>query len=288
MYHYTYIITNNTELIEYGKYYIGVRSCECDPRLDETYYGSSVYLTEDINRKNKSNFTKTIIKIFDTRNEAMAHEIKLHEQFDVENNNLFYNKYNANAAGFSWYGKHHSKETKEKIQLKRKHQLITKEQIEKFKNTWKSKTDTEIKQYTNFRKQLWNNKSFEEKEAFRKKMSEIGKQYWQTVSGDKIQNRVNKIAQARANRSEQQKKEEFENRSKAQKIAKNNRSYEEIQSFVERRKNTYNNMSQERLDEISEKQSNQMKGRKWYNNGTISKMFFENDVPYGFTPGRKL
>ncbi len=288
MYHYTYIISNNTELIEHGKYYIGIRSCDCDPNIDNEYYGSSVYLTKDILLKNKSNFTKNIIKVFNTRKEAMLHEIELHQYFNVEQNNIFYNKHNARTIGFSWAGRTHSDKTKQKIKLKRKQQIVTEEQIEKFKHTWKTKTTKEQEKYKDFRKQLWHGKPNNEKEAFRKKMSDIGLAHWQNISEEEVRHRVNKILQVKSNRSEKQKREEFKNRSVAQKISKNNRSTVEIRSFVDKRKQTYNNMSQDRRDEISKKQSTQMKGRKWYNNGIISKMFFDNDVPTEFTRGRKI
>lgn len=47
-------------------------------------------------------------------------------------------------------------------------------------------------------------------------------------------------------------------------------------------------MSKERLNEISNKLSKKMKGRKWYNDGFVSKMFFKDNVPNGFKPGRKF
>ena len=94
MYHYTYIITNNNETTDNGKYYIGVRTSLNMPHEDTEYFGSSEYLKEDINEKGKNSFTKEILGIFNNREEAMQHEIELHNFFDVEKNDLFYNKHN--------------------------------------------------------------------------------------------------------------------------------------------------------------------------------------------------
>lgn len=288
MYHYTYIITNITDSITTGKYYIGVRSCDCDPIEDIYYLGSSKYLSEDIDRLGKDKFKKNIICVFDNRQDAMLHEIELHHKFDVGNNQLFYNKINSSSEGFTWIGQAHTDATKQKIRQKRKNQKITEAQIEKFKRTWANKSKNEVENYKKYRQDLWKNKSKHEKELFKEKMSQIVSDYWKTVSDADKQKRVKKILTTKANWSPEQKERDFLARSKAQKKAKNNRSQEQINLFVEKRKNTYKNMSEDRLNQISKKRSKKMKGRKWYNNGQISKMFFENEVPDGFKLGRKF
>ena len=75
--HYVYMLIS---LIE-DKYYIGARSCICN--IDEdTYMGSSRVMTKE----DKRNCGKLILKEFNTRKEAIAYEIELHERFDVSNN----------------------------------------------------------------------------------------------------------------------------------------------------------------------------------------------------------
>ena len=284
MYHYTYIITNTVN----KKYYIGVRSCNTDPKLDSDYLGFSKYLNEDVFLYGKNCFTKVIIKIFDNINDAMSHEIELHSYFDVENNDLFYNNINARDSGFTWYGRNHTEETIQKIKEKRKDQKIIIEQIEKFKKTWSEKSEEEKKKYTDFRKDIWNKKAKAEKEEFRKKMSKVSKESWKNIPEEERKKRAEKILKTKSSWSKDKKEIVFQNRSLAQQKSKNNRTQEEISKTVEKRKKTYENMTDERKKEISNKRNKKIIGRKWYNNGKVSKMFFENSVPPGFELGRKF
>ena len=84
MYHYTYWLQD-----EFGKAYIGVRSCKCNV-YDDTYMSSSNAVIEAI--KNGIEFTKSILAIWETRKDALLHEILLHDIFDIDNNPNFYNK----------------------------------------------------------------------------------------------------------------------------------------------------------------------------------------------------
>ena len=106
MYHYTYAITYTT-----GKYYLGVRSCKCLPEEDTKYVGSSKYTPND------KIFAKEILGTFSTREEAIAHEIVLHEEWDVGNNDLFYNRSKQTSRSFDTTGVKitHTKEHRDKI-----------------------------------------------------------------------------------------------------------------------------------------------------------------------------
>ena len=84
---YTYEIENKINRIRY----IGVRSCNEAP-VDDPYMGSSKRLNEAIAIEGKENFTKKILQTFPTREEAMKHEIDLHELYDVARNPMFYNQ----------------------------------------------------------------------------------------------------------------------------------------------------------------------------------------------------
>jgi len=111
IYHYTYIIKNTTNNIQY----IGVRSCNCLPENDSGYMGSSKSLVEAM-KVEPETFTKIIIDTFPTREIANTNEQWLHETYDVARNPEFYNQMNA-PLGFCMSGREHSKETKEKMSV---------------------------------------------------------------------------------------------------------------------------------------------------------------------------
>ena len=83
-YHYTYWLTD-----ENGRSYIGSRSCVVHP-CDDEYFGSSLLVKDAI--KNGMKFTKTILAIWPSREDATSHEVLLHEIFDVAKNRNFYNR----------------------------------------------------------------------------------------------------------------------------------------------------------------------------------------------------
>lgn len=100
MNHYTYLLSSTTQ----EKYYIGVRSCTCSPNSDP-YKGSSKLMT----KADKDSCTKIILKEFNTRAEAIAHEVELHLKYNVKDNPLFWNKANQTSTKFDWSGQKHSK-----------------------------------------------------------------------------------------------------------------------------------------------------------------------------------
>lgn len=102
-YHYVYRITNTKE----QKHYYGVRSSKIEPKLDLgiKYFSSSrdkEFMNEQ--KENKSIFKYKVIKIFETRKEAVKLEIKLHSKFDVGLNESFYNKAKQTSTGFDTSG----------------------------------------------------------------------------------------------------------------------------------------------------------------------------------------
>lgn len=111
--HYTYI-TRSPD----GRYYIGVRSCEGDP-TEDPYMGSHSDPTYHPSRKR-------ILVTFDSREEAMEHEIYLHELRQVDTNPRYANKARQRSTGFYYsnstpgelhpmWGKTHSEEARAKI-----------------------------------------------------------------------------------------------------------------------------------------------------------------------------
>ncbi|MGL5078918.1 MAG: hypothetical protein ACRDBG_24230, partial [Waterburya sp.] len=103
-YHYTYILR-----LKNGQEYIGVRSAKVPPDEDVLYLGSSKFvLKEDV-------IFKSIIDVFDTRQEAINHEIELHDRYDVCRNPDFANRAKQTVMGFDSTGRLCTEETREKL-----------------------------------------------------------------------------------------------------------------------------------------------------------------------------
>lgn len=132
MYHYVYYSYE-----PWGRGYIGVRSCSCNPEKDKNYLGSY----KDVSFKPQF---KIILSVFDSREEALNAEVALHAFFEVNINPHFANRSKQLNSRFStagrpgpWKnkkqspehvekraealrGKQHTEETKIKIGLKSK------------------------------------------------------------------------------------------------------------------------------------------------------------------------
>ena len=78
---------------EWGRGYIGSRSCKCDPQEDVKYFGS-------FRDKTFSPTHKIIIQEFETREEALEAEILLHAFFSVDKNSHFANIAKQVSTGF--------------------------------------------------------------------------------------------------------------------------------------------------------------------------------------------
>jgi len=122
MNHYVYLIEKKNALSNQEKYYIGVRSCE-ELIGDDSYMGSSKYLTEEVETLGVDQFNKIILKRFSNREEAVQYEIDMHNEFDVANNPLFFNKVKQTVVSFTpgagennyFYGKKHTLESRQKM-----------------------------------------------------------------------------------------------------------------------------------------------------------------------------
>jgi len=149
MYHYTYRITNK----KLNKHYYGTRSSKIKPEKDiGIYYFSSSkdkWFIQD-QKDNHQDYRYKVIKIFNTRKEALELEIKLHNKFNVGLNESFFNKSKQTSTGFdtagttykrsqrikdkiskSNKGKKRTEETKRKLSVIRKN--ISDETREKFR-----------------------------------------------------------------------------------------------------------------------------------------------------------
>lgn len=132
-YHYNYVITNLNNHMRY----VGVRSCSCWPTEDIKYWGSCNNLKESILKEGKEWFKKEILAIWDTRELAVEHEIRLHNHFEVGANPMFYNKSKQTNTGFDTTGIIVTEETRKKLSLSgkdRKHTEDTKRRMRKPKS----------------------------------------------------------------------------------------------------------------------------------------------------------
>jgi hypothetical protein len=124
-YHYTYYSYE-----EWGRGYIGHRSCYCLPEEDVLYFGS-------FSDKTFCPTKKIILEAFDSVTQAIKAEIVLHDFYEVDVNPHFANKVKQTSTRFAcrgnWKGKHHSKETKEKLGRINRGRKMSRTSIEKMK-----------------------------------------------------------------------------------------------------------------------------------------------------------
>lgn len=155
-YHYVYHISRRIPDLPQLQY-IGVRSCNCPPEEDTSYWGSSKYLKKDMKLHGKENYRKDIWFVFDNRQDAVQREIELHNSFEVAINPLFYNCAKSSSTKFDTTGVKWGMETRKKqsnkaknrsrdvriamanAQRGKKHSVETKMKMSKShkgKNTW--------------------------------------------------------------------------------------------------------------------------------------------------------
>jgi hypothetical protein len=178
-YHYTYKIIN----IKNKKSYIGVRSTNNIPSddLGIKYFSSSSnleFMQDQL--ENPQDYKYEILKLFVNRDLALAHEIELHEKYDVAKNDLFYNKAKQTSDKFDTSGItfNLSDEAKLKISNANKGRKFTKEHIENIgKSSLGRKHTEEIKKNISLKNTGANNGMYGKKHAEDsiKKMSESSK-----------------------------------------------------------------------------------------------------------------
>lgn len=100
-YHYVYKLIN-TNTFDERKYYIGVRSCNCEPDVDR--YFSSSKTIKNIIKNNGNTFKKIILKVFDNREDAANEETRLHKHYNVCLNKEYYNIVNQKGSFFDTTG----------------------------------------------------------------------------------------------------------------------------------------------------------------------------------------
>lgn len=124
---------------EWGRGYIGLRTCDCLPEKDIKYFGS-------FKDKTFNPTGKTILFVCETRKEAAEIEIKLHDFFDVAVNPKFANRSKAVSTGFDVTGVifgPRTEETKKKISVANSGKTHTEEAKKKMSGEKTGKTHTE-------------------------------------------------------------------------------------------------------------------------------------------------
>lgn len=118
---------------EWGRDYIGIRSCDCLPEEDIKYFGS-------FRDKTFKPTGKTILFTGETRKEISEIEIKLHDFFDVSVNPQFANRSKQTSTKFDTTGiilGPHTEETKRKMSEVRMGITYTEETKRKMSNSKK-------------------------------------------------------------------------------------------------------------------------------------------------------
>ena len=102
-YHYTYYSYE-----EWGRGYIGCRSCNCLPEEDVNYLGSFYDKTFNPTQK-------IILETFKTRRDAILAEINLHNFYNIAANPHFANRAKQTSTRFTQAGVSPSEETRKKL-----------------------------------------------------------------------------------------------------------------------------------------------------------------------------
>jgi hypothetical protein len=207
---------------EFGRGYIGCRTCECLPENDD-YLGS--YHDKTFNPSNK-----IILETFSTREEALQAEVDLHTFYQVDKNPHFANKARQKTTGFYYSAKGvvRTEEYKKKMSERLKGRIIKPEWIAKMKenlkpafgedNPFYGKTHTEktrseigqsLKEYYAENSHPWTGRkhSEESKVKFRERNAGENNPNYGKITSPEVRNKIgqSKVGRKLWNNGEQQK-----------------------------------------------------------------------------------
>lgn len=135
MNHYTYMLTVKSPA-DTRRFYVGVRSCKVEPEQDVKYLGSCRPMKAWMKTQPADCVEKMVLARWESRADALAHEILLHDCFDVGANPEFWNRAKQTAIGFDTTGTTHvgynkgmtwTKEQKAALSARRKGHVTTPE-----------------------------------------------------------------------------------------------------------------------------------------------------------------
>ena len=150
-YYYTYYSYE-----QWGRGYIGVRKSKVPPEQDVRYMGS--YLDKTFKPTEK-----IILQSYNSLEEAICDEIKLHEFYEVNNNSHFANRSKQTSSKFILHG-----EDASKIGVERWKKISKEERSKMFTKMWAKMTDEERSERT---RKGWENISDEERSRRAKQRS---------------------------------------------------------------------------------------------------------------------
>jgi hypothetical protein len=93
--------------VDIRRFYVGVRSCKVEPEQDVKYLGSCRPMKAWMKTQPVGCVEKMVLSRWESRAEALAHEILLHDCFDVGANPEFWNRAKQTAVGFDTAGTTH-------------------------------------------------------------------------------------------------------------------------------------------------------------------------------------
>lgn len=134
MNHYVYLITNNIN----NKKYIGKRSCHCPIELDN-YMGSGTLLHRAFDKYGIENFSKHILVICESEEQALEEEKKAIELVNATKNPMYYNIADGGHGGntLAGYTEEQMEEFRRKISENRKGQNHSEETKKKMRESKK-------------------------------------------------------------------------------------------------------------------------------------------------------
>ncbi len=109
MYGFVYITTN---LIN-GKRYLGL--CSYGRPNHKRYLGSGKALKRALEKYGRENFSRQIVTECETKDELFAKELELIDEYECATDKNWYNILRGTKAGYSFLGKKHTEETKQKM-----------------------------------------------------------------------------------------------------------------------------------------------------------------------------
>jgi hypothetical protein len=179
MYHYTYMITvkNPTDA---RRLYIGVRSCKVPPEQD-TYYGSCRPFCRWQKEHGVDGLHKQILAVWKSRDDALSHEVLLHDCFDVGVNVEFWNQAKQLVTKFDTAGVSHpaynkgmkwTEEQRKNLSEVRKGRVVTEETRRKISEAQKGRKMPEERRL----KFVGKKASEESKQKMR--LAKLGKPSW--------------------------------------------------------------------------------------------------------------
>ncbi len=179
MNHYTYMITvkNPTDA---RRLYLGVRSCKVIPEED-FYFGSCKPFRAWQKQHGTGCLEKQVLAVWPTREEALSHEILLHDCFDVAANPEFWNQAKQTAEKFDTSGTTHiaynkgmkwTDEQKKRLSQIRKGRVISEETRIKISQAQKGRKMPEER-----RLKLVGKKASEET-RLKQRLAKLGKTTW--------------------------------------------------------------------------------------------------------------